>query len=85
MSKPVKVGILFETDFYENEIFYYQHRFQEENIELHFLSRLWGNPSLTFKGHEYQIDLLIVETQFPGIIQDEAEHVVQILQLRRMS
>jgi protease I len=47
-----KVGILIESDFYEPEIFYYQHRFAEEGIQLHFLSRLWGQPSLTFRGHE---------------------------------
>lgn len=51
------IGILFESDFFEEEIFYYQHRFAEENIELHLLSRLWGNDSLTFKGHEYQIPM----------------------------
>lgn len=47
-----KVGILIESDFYEKEIFYYEHRFPEEGIELHFMSRLWGQPYLTFKGHE---------------------------------
>ncbi|MDH3327886.1 MAG: DJ-1/PfpI family protein [Desulfobulbaceae bacterium] len=52
-----KIGILFESDFYEEEIFYYRHRFAEENIELHLLSRLWGNDSLTFKGHEYHIPM----------------------------
>ena len=50
-----KVGILIESDFYEEEIFYYKHRFPEEGIELHFLSRLWGQPYLTFKGHEYHV------------------------------
>lgn len=50
-----KVGILIESDFYEPEIFYYQRRFPEEGADLHFLTRLWGQPSLTFKGHEYQI------------------------------
>lgn len=50
-----KIGILIESDFYEREIFYYQLRFPEEGAELHFLTRLWGQPSLTFKGHEYQI------------------------------
>jgi protease I len=49
-----KVGILFESDYYEKEIFYYEHRFPEEGIELHFLSRLWGQPSITFTGHEYK-------------------------------
>jgi protease I len=50
-----KVGILIESDFYEKEIFYYEHRFPEEGIELHFFSRLWGQPMLTFKGHEYHV------------------------------
>ena len=49
-----KVAILLESDFYENEIHYYQHRFAEEKIDLRFLTRLWGNPSITFKGHEYR-------------------------------
>ena len=49
-----KVGILIESDFYENEIFYYEHRFPEEGIELHFLSRLWGQEFITFAGHEYR-------------------------------
>jgi len=50
-----KIGILIEGDFYEPEIFYYQRRFPEEGAELHFLTRLWGQPSLAFKGHEYHI------------------------------
>jgi protease I len=50
-----KIGVLIESDFYEKEIFYYEHRFPEEGIELHFLSRLWGQPSLTFTGHEYKV------------------------------
>ena|SRR3712207_1698643 len=47
-----KIGILMENDFAEYEIFFYQHRFPEEGAELHFLTRLWGQPFLTFKGHE---------------------------------
>jgi protease I len=52
--KGKKIGILIESDFYEEEIFYYKHRFPEEGLEVHFLSRLWGQPYLTFKGHEFQ-------------------------------
>jgi protease I len=55
MLKGKKVGILIESDYYELEVWYYQRRFLEEEIEVHFLSRLWGQPSLTFKGHEYHI------------------------------
>jgi protease I len=53
--KGKKIGILIESDFYEKEIFYYEHRFAEEGVELHWLSRMWGQPSLTFYGHEYKV------------------------------
>jgi protease I len=52
-----KVGILFEADYYEREIFYYDHRFQEEGIEYHWLTRLWGQPSITFTGHDFKIPM----------------------------
>ncbi|MFN8522590.1 MAG: DJ-1/PfpI family protein [Chloroflexota bacterium] len=48
-----KVAILMESDFYEHEIWYYHYRFAEEGIDARFVSKLWGQPSLTFKGHEY--------------------------------
>lgn len=47
-----KIGVMIESDFYENEIFYYQFRFAEEGADLHFFSRLWGNTSIKFEGHE---------------------------------
>jgi len=50
-----KIGILIETDFYEPEIWYYQRRFAEEGMDVRFLTRLWGNKSITFKGHEFQV------------------------------
>ena len=65
-----KVGILFESDFYENEIFYYQHRFAEEAIELHFLTRLWGQERLTFRGHEFQAPM-VCDRSFEGISDEE--------------
>ena len=54
-----KIGILIEGDFYEPEIWYYKHRFAEEGVDLHFLTRMWGQTSEVmaagFKGHEYKI------------------------------
>jgi protease I len=50
-----KIGILMESDFYEPEIFYYQRRFPEEGAEVRFLTRTWGQPALTFTGHEYRV------------------------------
>ena len=49
-----KIGILMESDFYEPEIFYYERRFAEEGAEVHFLTRMWGQDSLTFHGHEFR-------------------------------
>ncbi len=53
--KNKKIGILIESDFYEKEIFYYQSRFAEQGVELHFLTRLWGQDKITFHGHEYKV------------------------------
>jgi protease I len=65
-----KIGILIESDFYEHEIFYYQLRFPEEGADVHFLTRLWGQPSLTFKGHEYHVPFECQET-FEGMSDEE--------------
>jgi protease I len=50
-----KIGILIESDYYEREIFYYEHRFAEEGVDLHFLSRMWGLSTITYTGHDYKI------------------------------
>jgi protease I len=60
--KSKKIGILLEGDFYENEILYYQLRFPEEEMEVHFLTRLWGQDTLSFRGHEYQIEMTCNES-----------------------
>lgn len=65
-----KVAVLIEGDFYENEIFYYQHRFPEEGLELHFLTRLWGQPWLEFLGHEFRAPLR-VERSFEAMSDEE--------------
>jgi protease I len=57
-----KIGILIESDFFENEIFYYEFRFAEEGAEVHFLSRLWGNSSITFQGHELRAPFTCTES-----------------------
>ncbi len=57
-----KIGVLLESDFYENEIFYYRYRFPEEGAELHFLTRLWGSERLTFLGHEHRAPMECAES-----------------------
>jgi protease I len=57
----LKVGIFIESDFYEPEIWYYQHRFLEEGIELHWLTRLWGQKNIVFQGHENHVPISLPE------------------------
>jgi len=57
-----KVAVLVESDYFEPEIFYYQRRFAEEGVDLHLLTRLWGNDRITFTGHEWKIPLVADES-----------------------
>lgn len=65
-----KVGILIESDFYEPEIWYYQHRFTEEGIDVHFLTRLWGQQHIDFQGHEYHVLGTFPEESFEGLTDE---------------
>jgi protease I len=51
--------VLLESDFYEPEILYYQRRFAEEGCEVHFRTRLWGQSTLAFAGHEYRMPFYV--------------------------
>jgi protease I len=57
-----KIAVLIESDFFEPEIHYYQRRFAEEGAEVHFLTRLWGQPSITFTGHEWRAPFTAFES-----------------------
>jgi len=65
-----KIAVLMESDFVEQEIFYYERRFAEEGAEVHFLTRLYGSPSLTFTGHEWRVPFT-VDRSFEGISDAE--------------
>jgi protease I len=65
-----KIAVLLETDYYEKEIFYYQYRFAEEGAKLHFLTRLWGQPRITFHGHEFKVPMDCDES-FENMSDDE--------------
>ncbi len=65
-----KIGILIESDFFEQEIYYYEFRFAEEGAEVHFLSRLWGQDSITFQGHELKAPFVCHES-FEGMSDEQ--------------
>ena len=70
MLKGKKIGILIESDFYEPEIWYYRLRFAEENAQVHFMTRLWGQDAITFSGHEYKVPFECRQS-FEGISASE--------------
>ena len=67
-----------ESDFYEDEIFYYKHRFPEEGIEIHWLTRLWGQERITFHGHEYKVPFEVSES-FEGMTDEELRSYAAII------
>ncbi len=73
-----KIGILMESDFYEDEILYYKHRFPEEGLETHFLTRLWGQERITFHGHEYKVPFEVSES-FEGMSDEELRSYAAII------
>jgi protease I len=73
-----KIAILIEGDYYEPEIFFYQRRFPEEGAEVHLLTRLWGQPSLTFLGHEYRAPLE-VNKSFEGLSDESLREYAAII------
>lgn len=73
-----RIGILMESDFYEDEIFYYKHRFPEEGLETHFLTRLWGQERITFHGHEYKVPFEVSES-FEGMSDEELRSFAAII------
>ena len=54
-----KIGIFLEDRFIDEEIIYYRSRFPEAGIQVDFLTRLWGEPRLTFKGLDLGMEISV--------------------------
>lgn len=57
-----KIGILLENRFIDQEIIYYTNRFKEDGYEVVYLTRLWGQKSLSFKGMELGMNLEVANS-----------------------
>jgi deglycase len=73
-----KIAILIESDYYEHEIWYYHYRFAEEGIDARFVTRLWGQPSITFTGHEYKVPFTCSES-FEAIDDRELDSYAAVI------
>ncbi len=78
-SKVKKIGILIEADFYYKEILYYKLRFEEQEIEVDFLTRLWGQPKLTFLDHEYKTIPIEVTKSFEKLSDESLKSYSAII------
>jgi protease I len=81
MTMPLtgkKIAILMEGDWYEPEIWYYRLRFAEEGAEVHFLTRMWGQESLTFLGHEFRAPFEVRES-FEGLDDDALRNYAAVI------
>lgn len=74
-----KIGILLEADFYYKEISYYQLRFEEQGINVEFLTRLWNTPKLTFLDHDYKTIPLEASTSFECMSEKELKSYSAII------
>lgn len=54
-----KIAVLMESDYVEPELWFYQRRFAEESAQVDLLTRLWGQQSITFTGHEYRLPFTV--------------------------
>lgn len=77
--KGKKIAILIESDYYEPEIAYYQHRFAEEEADLHFLTRLWGQKSITFTGHENRLNTFECNESFEDMSPEKLSEFSTII------
>lgn len=77
--KGKKIGILMEADFYYKEISYYQLRFEEQGIEVNFLTRLWGQQKLTFLDHDYKAIPMDVTKSFENMCTEELKSYSAII------
>lgn len=73
-----KIGILLENRFIEREVFFYQSYFEAEGFESVFLTRLWGQPRLTFKGLEYQAEAT-ADHSFEALTDEELAEFAAII------
>ena len=73
-----KIGILLENRFIDNEITYYQNRFKESGFEVVFLTRLWGQDKLTFKGMELGMSV-DVNTSFEHLGERDLDDYAAII------
>ncbi len=73
-----KIGILLENRFIDKEIQFYMEYFPKAGFDLHFLTRLWGQESLTFHGMEENTRMDVKES-FEMLSKDDLKEYAAII------
>lgn len=70
-----KIGVLIEEHFDETEYRRFNQFFPENGYEVEYISNLWGQPSLSFKGNDHEEEVTVTvdfktvkPTDYQGII-----------------
>ncbi|MCU0808439.1 MAG: DJ-1/PfpI family protein [Candidatus Contendobacter sp.] len=75
-----KIAVLVESQYISGEIEAYRYGFGTLGAEVHFMSRLWGNPSLTFVSEVEQAgntpQTLEVRTDFQNVTLEDYAAVI---------
>lgn len=73
-----KIGIFIENRFIDKEIIYYMNRFVDDGFEAVLITRLWGQPLLTFKGMELGMEVSS-NVSFEELTQKELSEYAAII------
>jgi protease I len=72
-----KIGVLTEAHFDETEYKRFNEVFPENGYEVEYLSHLWGQPSLTFKGNDNTMEVT-VSTELDSVEPEDYEAIILI-------
>ena len=72
-----KIGVLIEEHFDETEYRRFNQFFPENGYEVEYLSNLWGQPQLTFKGNDHE-EVATVTIDFKSVKPEDYRGIILI-------
>ncbi len=72
-----KIGVLIEEHFDETEYRRFNEFFPENGYEVEYISNLWGQPQLTFKGNDHE-EVVTVTLDFKDVKSEDYRGIILI-------
>lgn len=76
-ERPRKIGVLTEAHFDETEYARFNEVFPQHGYDVEYLSHLWGQPELTFKGNDFTAEVT-VRTELNDVEPTDYDAVILI-------